>query len=345
MTIPDLGPVRGAVYGPIGLQPQVGPVLDQIRLTGVTARGRHGVLLAERRDGQDFIVDVVLHLDTARAASGDDLAATVDYGAVATRIADIVRGEPVALIETLAARIARGCLTAPGAIAVDVAVHKPQAPIAERFADVAVVIRRERAPAESMLDERPIVPVTAVLALGANLGDRVAALSAAVAALRDVGGLRVDAVSPVVETSPVGGPPQPDYLNAVVLVTTELTPRQLLAACQRVEAGQGREREVRWGPRTLDLDVIRYGDLLSADPELELPHPRAAHRAFVLAPWLAMDGLAWLPEAAGRRPVAPLLTQAPDLEGVRTRLDLRLEVTPEGIDDDITALVRAVDAE
>jgi len=92
-----------------------------------------------------------------------------------------------------------------------------------------------------------------------------------------------------------------------------------------IEAGQGRERRVRWGPRTLDVDVIRYGDLLSADPLLELPHPRAAQRAFVLAPWLAVDPQAWLPSRTGRLPVSPLLAAAADRTGVRSRPDLVLD--------------------
>jgi dihydroneopterin aldolase/2-amino-4-hydroxy-6-hydroxymethyldihydropteridine diphosphokinase len=311
MTIPDFGPVRGRSERP----------LDQIRLLGLTARGHHGVLEHERRDGQDFSIDVVLHLDTGPAAATDDLAATVDYGALAVRIADVVRGEPVDLIETLAARIANVALASAGVAAADVAVHKPHAPITEQFADVVVAIRRERA---GPLDLRPVDPVTAVLALGTNLGDRAAILRAAVAELDEADGIQVDAVSPVVETDPVGGPDQPDYLNAVVLITTTLAPDALLAAGQRIEAGHGRERAIRWGPRTLDVDLIRYGDLLSTDPALELPHPRAERRAFVLAPWLAVDPQAWLPGLSGRRPVAPLLAVAADRAGVRSRPDLRL---------------------
>jgi dihydroneopterin aldolase/2-amino-4-hydroxy-6-hydroxymethyldihydropteridine diphosphokinase len=311
MTFPDFGPVLG----------RGGRPLDQIRLLGVTARGWHGVLERERREGQEFTVDVVLHVDTSAAAATDDLAATVDYGALALRIAAVVRGDPVNLIETVAARIATTCLESPRAVAVDVAVHKPQAPITERFSDVVVAIRRERA---GDLDRRPVEPVTAVLALGTNLGDRVAVLRAAVAELGQLDDVRVDAVSPAVETAPVGGPEQPDYLNAVVLVTTGLTANALLAASQRIEAGQGRQRSVRWGPRTLDVDVVRYGDLLSDDPMLELPHPRAAQRAFVLAPWLAVDPRAWLPVRGGRQPVAPLLAKAPDRDGVRERPDVRL---------------------
>lgn len=141
----------------------------------------------------------------------------------------------------------------------------------------------------------------AVLALGANLGDRLAALRGAVAAL--AAEVTVDAVSPVYETAPVGGPDQPDYLNAVVLVTTALPPFDLLALAHRVEASAGRTREERWGPRTLDIDLIAYDAVVSDDPLLTLPHPRAHERAFVLRPWLDVDPDAVLP---GHGPVAAL---------------------------------------
>lgn len=117
---------------------------DRIALTGLRVRGRHGVLAAERRDGQDFLVDAVLHLDTAPAARGDDLAATVDYGAVAARLVEVVAGPPVALIETLAQRLADTCLADPRVEAVEITVHKPAAPIPLDFADVSVSIRRGR---------------------------------------------------------------------------------------------------------------------------------------------------------------------------------------------------------
>ncbi len=117
---------------------------DRIDLRGVRARGRHGVLDEERETGQDFVVDVSLAVDTTAAAAGDDLAATVDYGAVAVKIVEVVRGEPVALLETLAARIADECLTDSRIAGIEVTVHKPQAPIPVPFDDVAVTIRRSR---------------------------------------------------------------------------------------------------------------------------------------------------------------------------------------------------------
>ncbi|MEO8888336.1 MAG: dihydroneopterin aldolase [Jatrophihabitantaceae bacterium] len=117
---------------------------DQIALTGLRVRGNHGVFDFERRDGQEFVVDVLLELDTSAAAASDDLADTVDYGTLAQRMAAIVEGDAVNLLETLVARLADGCLEDARVAAATVTVHKPQAPIALAFTDVAVTIRRER---------------------------------------------------------------------------------------------------------------------------------------------------------------------------------------------------------
>ena len=118
---------------------------DRIELRGLRAHGRHGVLAAERRDGQTFVVDVVLHLDTRPAAAGDDLARTVDYGVLASRVTGVVGGDPVGLIETLAQRVADACLAEPPVERVEVTVHKPEAPLTVPFDDVSVTIARSRA--------------------------------------------------------------------------------------------------------------------------------------------------------------------------------------------------------
>ncbi len=123
----------------------------------------------------------------------------------------------------------------------------------------------------------------AFLGLGSNLGDRARLLAAAVAALADEG---CRAVSPVYETDPVGGPEgQGPYLNLVVELDTERSPRQLLALCERLEAEAGRVRDELWGPRTLDVDVLWVDGAVVDEPDLQVPHPRAASRRFVLAPW------------------------------------------------------------
>jgi 2-amino-4-hydroxy-6-hydroxymethyldihydropteridine diphosphokinase len=154
---------------------------------------------------------------------------------------------------------------------------------------------------------------TVVLALGSNLGDRLANLQGGVDALCARPGLSGACVSPVYETAPVGGPAQPEYLNAVLVAATTLSARAVLERCQEAERALGRVRAERWGPRSLDVDVIAYGTEVSDDPELTLPHPRAHERAFVLAPWHDVDPDAVIP---GHGRVADLLA-AVGSSGVR----------------------------
>jgi 2-amino-4-hydroxy-6-hydroxymethyldihydropteridine diphosphokinase len=158
---------------------------------------------------------------------------------------------------------------------------------------------------------------TAYLGLGSNLGDRLATLQRAVDLLDAEAGIDVVASSRVWETDPVGGPPQPEYLNAVVRVETDLPARDVLAAAHRVEAALDRVRHVRWGPRTIDVDIELYGGEAIADPDLTVPHPRMFERAFVVLPLLELDPDPVLPDGRrildarldtdGARPVAPPL--------------------------------------
>ncbi len=352
---------------------------DRIRLTGVRATGFHGVFPEERRDGQEFVADVVLHLDTREAAATDRLDLTVDYGALATGVAQILAGDPADLIETVAERIAALALADPTVAGVDVVVHKPSAPITVPFADVTVEVHRDRrhpavvavpayssaldhgvaaaapahlapvpaapaAPAATPgfpdllvlpvlpglamtipvddpgpvdhLDEAPAEPVAVVLALGSNLGPSQETLRRAIADLAMIDGLQVTAIAPLARTGSVGGPDQPDFLNTIVLASCTLSPRALLHACQAIEEAYGRVREEHWGPRTLDVDLIRYGSVLAVTDDLELPHPRAHARAFVLEPWAQIDPDAVLPGLGGG-PVALLATTAPDRDGIR----------------------------
>jgi 2-amino-4-hydroxy-6-hydroxymethyldihydropteridine diphosphokinase len=151
--------------------------------------------------------------------------------------------------------------------------------------------------------------VNVVLALGSNLGSRLDILQGGIRAIAALPAVTVTAVSPVYETVPVGGPAQPDYLNAVLLARTTRPPRDLLEQLHEVEAAFDRVRVARWGPRTLDVDIISYEGVTSDDPELTLPHPRAHERAFVLAPWHDADPAAVLP---GHGAVASLLATAGD---------------------------------
>ncbi|MFI6483924.1 2-amino-4-hydroxy-6-hydroxymethyldihydropteridine diphosphokinase [Nonomuraea sp. NPDC050663] len=163
----------------------------------------------------------------------------------------------------------------------------------------------------------------AVLALGSNLGRRFQTLQGAVDALFDAPGLDYIAVSPVYETDPVGGPDdQRPYLNAIVLADTTVDAYTLLERAQSVETAFGRVREERWGPRTLDVDLIAVGDLVCAEePQLTLPHPRAHERAFVLVPWSQVDPDAEIP---GHGSIQALLDGL-DKQGVRLRGDLKLQ--------------------
>lgn len=167
-------------------------------------------------------------------------------------------------------------------------------------------------------------PQRAVIALGSNLGNRLETLQGAIDALEDTPGVRVKAISPVYETEPWGVEPgsQANYFNAVVLVKTTLPPSSLLERGQAIEEAFLRVRTERWGPRTIDVDIVAYQGIVSADPDLTLPHPRAHQRAFVLAPWHDVDPSAELP---GHGEVAELLA-AVGADGVQARGDVELRL-------------------
>jgi 2-amino-4-hydroxy-6-hydroxymethyldihydropteridine diphosphokinase len=160
----------------------------------------------------------------------------------------------------------------------------------------------------------------ATISLGSNLGDRFQYLQNGLDAINVVTGTQVHSVSPVFETDPVGGPEQGQYLNAVAVVKTILSPEQFLAAIQQIELEQDRERNEHWGPRTLDIDLLAMDTEVRSTPELELPHPRAHERAFVLLPWSLLDPDFVIP---GKASVAQLLEDI-EVTGIRYRNDLAL---------------------
>lgn len=160
----------------------------------------------------------------------------------------------------------------------------------------------------------------AVFSLGSNLEDRLEALQGALDALVEAPGVTFVGVSPVYETAPVGGPDQPHFLNAVLVIDTALTGAALLERAQGVESAMQRSRNVTRGPRIIDVDVVAVGDETSDDPRLTLPHPRAHERAFVLVPWSDVDPSARLP---GGGAVADMVTGVRD-QDVRRRDDLPL---------------------
>jgi 2-amino-4-hydroxy-6-hydroxymethyldihydropteridine diphosphokinase len=155
----------------------------------------------------------------------------------------------------------------------------------------------------------------AFLGLGSNLGDRLALLQEAVDLLDADLRTRVDAVSSVYETDPVGGPEQEPFLNIVVRVVTRRTPLALLALANRVEAALGRTRDVRWGPRTVDIDVLLYGDRVVRHRDLQVPHPRLAERPFALVPLIEVAPGQRLPGSGASLPA--VLARLAPVEGVR----------------------------
>lgn len=355
---------------------------DTIRLTGLRLSGRHGVFGFEKEEAQPFVVDLCLELDLSSAGRTDSLTETVSYAELADIAERIITGPSRDLIEALAEDVAGAVLLHdPRIAAVEVTVHKPQAPLTQTFDDVAVTLRRTQADvstpgrlprprpevtgvyeaelvdedytwprypsspeegetittptahvgyydrtslAELGHDEHYRVhlrdpdlpaafPVKCVLALGSNLGDSLATLDSAVRALDTAEGVTLLNVSPLARTKPVGGPAgQRDFLNQVVEVETKLSPHDLLELALRIESDHNRVREERWGPRTLDVDIVTYSAATIDSPRLQVPHPSAAHRAFVLLPWSWMDPLALL----NGRAVRDLAEEAADFEEV-----------------------------
>jgi dihydroneopterin aldolase/2-amino-4-hydroxy-6-hydroxymethyldihydropteridine diphosphokinase len=249
---------------------------DRIEITNLQVVGIVGALAHEREIAQPLRVDLSLEVDLRDAGRSDELGDTVHYGEVSERVVAVVAESKDVLLERLAARIADTALAFDRVDAVNVTLTKLRPPIPVAVDTTAVRIRRTRAEAEL-----PAHTVhRAIVALGSNLGDRESFLRFAIGELG-----HVVAQSQVFETDPVGGPDgQGAYLNMVVVVETSLDPYAFIRRCQRIEADAYRQRTVRWGPRTLDVDVLFFDDVRIVSDELTVPHPRLAERRFVLAP-------------------------------------------------------------
>ena len=247
---------------------------DRIYINGLRLMALVGVLPEEREAPQPVQVDCELEVDLSRPGVTDDLSDTANYGAIAEAIAATVRSSSDLLLERLVARIADCALSFAHVDRASVMLTKLHPPIPEDIASTAVRITRSRVQAGTATRRRAIV------ALGSNLGDREAYLRFGVDSLPNV-----IAQSQVFETDPVGGPDdQGPYLNMVVVVDTDLDPWALLRRLLAIEVEAHRVREVRWGPRTLDMDLLFYGDYVIESEELTVPHPRHGERRFVLEP-------------------------------------------------------------
>ena len=247
---------------------------DHIYVNGLRLMALVGVLPHEREALQPVQVDLEMEVDLAEAGLTDNLMDSADYGAITGAVAETVRLSTDLLLERLAARIAERVLQFDHVEVADVRLTKLRPPIPEDIDSSAVRIVRTR------VDMRVPARHRAIIALGSNLGDRAAYLRFGLERLSNV-----VAQSQVFETDPVGGPEnQGPYLNMAAVVDTDLDPFALLRRLLQIEAEAQRVRKVRWGPRTLDLDLLFYDDYTIDSEELTVPHPRFAERRFVLEP-------------------------------------------------------------
>ena len=247
---------------------------DHIYVNGLRLMALVGVLPHERESMQPLQIDIDLEVDLSEAGVTDNLEDTANYGAISEAIADVVRTSSDTLLERLAARIADRVLHFDHVEVANVLVTKLRPPIPEDLVSSAVRIVRSR------VDMRVPARHRAIVALGSNLGDRAAYLRFGLEKLSNV-----IAQSQVFETDPVGGPDnQGPYLNMVAVVDTDLDPFAMLRRLLQIEAEAHRVRIERWGPRTLDMDLLFYDDYTITSEELTLPHPRYGERRFVLEP-------------------------------------------------------------
>lgn len=245
--------------------------MDKIKIDDLEIFARHGVLQEEKNAGQNFYVSIEMETDTRPAGLLDSLDDTVNYDEVAHLVYDVMTGEIYDLIETCAEKIAKAILLSTDKVkAVKVTISKPSAPIALTFKTVKVEIKRKWH--------------DVYVAVGSNLGDSKAIIAEGLKALAEAEDVRMIKESSLIETKPYGVLDQPDFVNGAVHIKTLLTPYELLDLLHKIEADAKRERIKRWGPRTLDLDIILYDDLIMEEDDLCIPHVDMKNRDFVLKP-------------------------------------------------------------
>lgn len=245
--------------------------MDEIRIYGLDVFAHHGVYQEENQKGQHFIVNAVLYTRTREAGLADDLEQTTNYGEVCQLITEAMQQNTWKLIETVAEKAAAAVLeNFPLVSALDLEIQKPEAPIGLPFETVSVKIHRGWH--------------QVFIALGSNLGDRERYIRDALAALDSRTDIRLKRCSTLITTAPYGGVEQDDFLNGAAEIETLLSPLELLDALHELEQAANRVREIRWGPRTLDLDILLYDDEVIYDKRLTVPHADMANRGFVLVP-------------------------------------------------------------
>ena len=245
--------------------------MDEIRIDNLEVYAYHGVFPEENEKGQPFFVNLVLYADTRKAGQADELTLSTHYGEVCHFVTKWMQEHTCKLIETVAENIAKAVLLEfPLVEALDVEIRKPQAPIGLPFESVSVKIHRGWH--------------KAYIAIGSNMGEKEKYSKDAIQGLADHEEILVSAESTLITTEPYGGVEQDVFLNGMVEIKTLLTPHELLDYLHELEQKAGRERILRWGPRTLDLDILFYENVLSDSKELMIPHPDMQNREFVLKP-------------------------------------------------------------
>ena len=245
--------------------------MDKIHIKNLEVFAKHGVFPEENVLGQKFVISAVLYASTREAGKTDDLTKSIHYGEVGQFITEFMKQNTFQLLEAVAERMAEELLLRTERLEkVCLEIKKPWAPVGLPLETVSVEIERGWH--------------TAYIALGANLGDKEANLRLGVEALRATKGCQGVAVSDFLVTEPYGGVEQDDFLNGAMKIRTLLTPHELLERLHEIEREAKRERVVRWGPRTLDLDILLYDDLILDEEELHIPHIEMYKRDFVLRP-------------------------------------------------------------
>lgn len=244
---------------------------DEIRIRGLEVYAHHGVYPKETKEGQTFVVNATLYADTRRAGLADALELSTDYGAVCQFITEWMQEHTFRLLESVAERLAGELLLKYDLITrIDLEICKPQAPIPLPFKSVSVRVTRGWH--------------RAFVGLGSNMGDRERYIQGAIEALRAHPGMRVKKVSELIETKAYGVTEQADFLNGALELETLLEPEELLEALHEIENAADRRRVMRWGPRTLDLDILFYDRLVYESDTLAIPHADMEKRDFVLRP-------------------------------------------------------------
>lgn len=244
---------------------------DEIRIEKLEVYAYHGVYPEERKRGQIFLVNTVLYTDTHRAGTEDKVELSTDYGAVSMFIDRWMKENTCHTLEAVAGNLAREILLNFDLIsALDLEILKPEAPIPLTFGCVSVKIHRSWH--------------KAYLSVGSNMGERKKYLEDGIEALKAHPLIKQVKVSELIETAPYGGVEQADFLNAAIGLETLMEPEELLEALHNIENSAGRERILRWGPRTLDLDILFFDKLVYESDTLVIPHPDLHNREFVLKP-------------------------------------------------------------